>query len=72
MKGELFVKKILHVSAAIFLMLLGLASPLIPFFPFGFLFFVGLGMLGIHIVPFEKISAWLWRQKWVRLRKQQK
>lgn len=72
MKRESLLKKILHVGAAALLMFLGLVSPLIPLFPFGFLFFVGLGMLGIHIVSFEKVSAWLWRQKWVRLKRRQK
>lgn len=72
MKYESLLKKILHVGAAVLLMFLGLVSPLIPLFPFGFLFFVGLGMLGIHIVPFEKVSAWFWRQKWISLKKDQK
>ena len=63
MRKKSLLKKILHVSTAVLLMLIGLSSPLIPFFPFGFLFFVGLGMFGIHIVTFEKVSAWFWRKK---------
>lgn len=43
---------------AICLIIVGLISPLIPFFPFGYLFFVGLGMLGIHIMSLEKIRVW--------------
>ncbi len=48
------IRKIIGVT----LIILGTISIITPFTPFGFLFFVGLEMLGIRLLFGDKIKSW--------------
>ena len=56
-------KPILKRIIGIILVIIGLASILTPFTPVGFLLIVGLEMLGLRFLVWDKLREWLKRKK---------
>lgn len=50
----------------ILLLILGFISIITPLTPFGFLFFVGLEVLGIRLLFWNKVKGWLRKALWPR------
>lgn len=55
--------RILKIILGIALIIFGFIALLVPFFPFAWVAFVGLELLGIRMSFWEKIKAWFWRRK---------
>lgn len=59
----LFSLKVLRVTAGVGLVVFGFIALLIPFFPFAWVAFIGLELLGIRLAFWSKIKTWLWSWK---------
>lgn len=58
-----FSLKILKLSLGVALIIFGFVALLIPFFPFAWVAFIGLELLGIRAAFWDKIKLWLQKQK---------
>lgn len=55
--------KILKIALGIALVVFGFIALLVPFFPFAWVAFIGLELLGIRLGFWDKAKAWLQKKK---------
>lgn len=58
-----FSIKILKLSLGVTLIIFGFIALLIPFFPFAWVAFIGLELLGVRAAFWDKIKSWLQKRK---------
>lgn len=58
-RSHVLIKKIVGIILVVF----GFIALLIPFFPFAWVGFIGLELLGVRVLFQDKIKSWLTRKK---------